>query len=291
MNGRAASTAPVVHYRRTRIAVPSSRHWFGSTKRVKKTSIRRQRSDTIALHGDSIEPSSSPPDGRPACCGTHLMSETEDPDRLKLHFAQRVTHQARQVLEVWQRLQHSEWRAADLEELSEATQRLERFAERFEQVEHVRLASELLACLDAVEDNRGRLSSELISELNRLMQRLSRMGLRHNDTTEQTFLPPLRKPLYLCLRDTERAERLAQQLEYFGFSAQALADNAGFQQAMARRHPAAILMDIDFAGPGLGLALTRELQQSLRQPLPMLFFSEEQPSTPVRLAAVRAGGE
>src|SRR5690606_33469152 len=130
-----------------------------------------------------------------------------------------------------------------------------------------------------------------ISELNRLMQRLSRMGLRHNDTTEQTFLPPLRKPLYLCLRDTERAERLAQQLEYFGFSAQALADNAGFQQAMARRHPAAILMDIDFAGPGLGLALTRELQQSLRQPLPMLFFSEEQPSTPVRLAAVRAGGE
>src|SRR5690606_1938286 len=48
---------------------------------------------------------------------------------------------------------------------------------------------------------------------------------------------------------------------------------------------------IDFAGPGLGLALTRELQQSLRQPLPMLFFSEEQPSTPVRLAAVRAGGE
>ena len=35
------------------------------------------------------------------------MTESEDPsrERLKQHFAQRVIHQARQILEIWQRLQ------------------------------------------------------------------------------------------------------------------------------------------------------------------------------------------
>ena len=32
-----------------------------------------------------------------------------DQEELKQHFAQRVIHQAREVLEVWQQLQRSEW--------------------------------------------------------------------------------------------------------------------------------------------------------------------------------------
>ena len=217
----------------------------------------------------------------------------EDPSRyrLTLHFAQRVTHQARQVLEAWQRLQLNGWNPAYLSELGDASLRLQRFAERFEQAEHAQIAAGLSACLDAVDDNRGRLSSQHISELNRLMQRLSRTGLRHNDTFEQTFLPPLRKPVYLCLQDPQRAARLASQLEYFGLTAQTLSDSNAFQAAMTERHPAAILMDIDFAGPGLGLALARDLQQGLRQRLPLLFFSASEPSTPTRLAVVRSGGE
>jgi hypothetical protein len=70
------------------------------------------------------------------------MTEPEDPsrERLKHHFAQRVIHQARQILEIWQRLQRSEWSNAELNELSEANLRLLRFAERFEQPEHGQLA-------------------------------------------------------------------------------------------------------------------------------------------------------
>ena len=218
------------------------------------------------------------------------MSEIEDPSRdIKLHFAQRVTHQARQVLEVWQRMQRSEWSPADLQELIEATLRLQRYAERFEQQEHSQLACAITASLDAIEDNRGRLSSQLISDLNRLMQRLSRTGLRHADQLDQTFLPPLRKPVYVMLDDHQRGTRLAQQLEFFGLQAQALADPAQFHGAMAERHPAAILMDVDFAGPGLGLALAKDLQQGLKQRLPLLFFSQEEPPTQLRLAAVRCG--
>ncbi|MCY1498251.1 Chemotaxis response regulator protein-glutamate methylesterase [compost metagenome] len=221
------------------------------------------------------------------------MSEPEDlsHDRLKHHFAQRVIHQARQVLEVWQRLQHCEWSGADMAEMSEANTRLLRYAERFEQTEHAELARAIDHSLNAVLANKGRLSSALISDLNLAMQRLSRTGLRHGDQFEQTFLPPLRKPVYLTLDDGERAARLAQQMESFGLIAQPLASPEAFHSAMAERHPAAIVMDVDFAGPGRGLELAEAVQQKLEQKLPLLFYSHADTDTPTRLAAVRAGAQ
>ncbi|MDB6048431.1 MAG: diguanylate cyclase, partial [Pseudomonas sp.] len=221
------------------------------------------------------------------------MTEPEDPsrDRLKHHFAQRVTHQARQILEVWQRLQQSEWSPADLVELAESNLRLLRFAERFEQLEHMQLARSISLALAAVEANRGRLSSSLITELNRLMQRLSRTGLRHGDRLEQTSLPPLRKPIYVMLQDHERSDRLAKQLEFFGLSALAIENIASFHATMAERHPAAIVMDVDFGGAGQGLRLAAQVQEGLELKLPLLFFSHLETDTPTRLAAVRAGGQ
>jgi PleD family two-component response regulator len=116
-----------------------------------------------------------------------------------------------------------------------------------------------------VDANRGRLSSGLITDLNRLMQRLSRTGLRHGDQLDQTFLPPLRKPIYVMLQDHDRAERLAKQLEFFGLSAQALDSVAAFRSSMVERLPAAIVMDVDFSGPGIGLQLAAEAQEGLEQ--------------------------
>jgi hypothetical protein len=221
------------------------------------------------------------------------MTEPEDPsrERLKHHFAQRVIHQARQILEIWQRLQRSEWSNAELNELSEANLRLLRFAERFEQPEHGQLARHIIESLKAVDENRGRLSSHLITDLNRLMQRLSRTGLRQGDQLDQTFLPPMRKPIYVMLADHDRAERLAKQLEFFGLSAQSLDSVAAFRSSMAERLPAAIVMDVDFCGAGLGLKLAAEAQEGLEQKLPLLFFSLHETDTPTRLAAVRAGGQ
>ncbi|MEE4309129.1 PleD family two-component system response regulator [Pseudomonas alliivorans] len=221
------------------------------------------------------------------------MNEPEDPsrDRLKHHFAQRVIHQARQILETWQRLQKSEWSAGDMAELKDSTMRLLRFAERFEQTEHIALARDINEALNAVEANRGRLNSNVITDLNRLMQRLSRTGLRHGDRLEQTALPPLRKPVYVVLQDHERAERLAKQLEFFGLSALSLHSVSEFQTAMTHRHPAAIVMDVDFSGPGQGLKLASQVQEGLEQKLPLLFFSLNETDTPTRLAAVRAGGQ
>ncbi|MEE8876889.1 PleD family two-component system response regulator [Pseudomonas helleri] len=221
------------------------------------------------------------------------MTEHEDlsHERLKHHFAQRVTHQARQILEIWQRMQTQEWSPAGLAEFSEANLRLLRFAERFDQPEHSELSQATDAVLQQVADNRGRLSSPLITELNRLMQRLSRTGLRHGDQLGHTALPPLRKPIYILLQDHERAQRLSTQLEFFELSAVAFDSRGAFRQAMIERHPAAIVMEVDFAGPNQGLALAEEVQVGLEQKLPLLFFSQHETDTPTRLAAVRAGGQ
>ncbi|WP_405119058.1 diguanylate cyclase [Pseudomonas leptonychotis] len=221
------------------------------------------------------------------------MIEQEDPsrDRLKQHFAQRVINQARQVLEVWQRLQRSEWNETGMGELREATQLLQRYAERFDQADHSQLAGEINSCLQLVADNRGRLNSELISQLNQLLQRLSRTGLRHGDRFEQTVLPPLRKPIYLALQHMERAEQLVERLEFFGMTAIALDSANAFRNAMLERHPAAILMEVDFSGPGCGLLLAKSVQEGLEHPIPLLFFSPEDTDTMTRLSAVRAGGQ
>ncbi|WP_263140740.1 PleD family two-component system response regulator [Pseudomonas sp. RIT-PI-AD] len=221
------------------------------------------------------------------------MTEQEDPsrDRLKYHFAQRVIHQARHVLEVWQRLQRVEWNPGDMAEMIEANLRLLRYAERFAQTEHIQLAQDIERCLQQVRANRGRLTSALITDLNQLMQRLSRTGLRHSDQFEQTSLPPLRKPVYLALQDRERAERLVQQLDFFGLSAQSCDDAVAFRAAMAERHPAVIVMEVDFDGNGVGLDLAEKAQHGLEHKIPVLFFSHEETDTPTRLAAVRAGGQ
>ena len=221
------------------------------------------------------------------------MTEQEDPsrERLKNHFAQRVTHQARQILEIWQRLQANEWSPAGLAELDDANLRLLRFAERFEQPEHSELARAIDLTLRDMAANQSRLNSPIITELNRLMQRLSRTGLRQGDRAANISLPPLRKPVYILLQDLERADRLARQLEFFELSALAFSSPAGFRLAMTERHPAAIVMDVDFAGAGVGLTLAAEAQIGLEQKLPLLFFSLHEADTPTRLAAVRAGGQ
>ena len=221
------------------------------------------------------------------------MTEQEDPsrERLKNHFAQRVTHQARQILEIWQRLQANEWSPAGLAELDDANLRLLRFAERFEQPEHSELARAIDLTLRDMAANQSRLNSPIITELNRLMQRLSRTGLRQGDLAANISLPPLRKPVYILLQDLERADRLARQLEFFELSAQSFSSPAGFRLAMTERHPAAIVMDVDFAGAGVGLTLAAEAQIGLEQKLPLLFFSLHEADTPTRLAAVRAGGQ
>ena len=210
---------------------------------------------------------------------------------LEQHFTRRLIQQARQVLDLWQRLQHGEWSAPYMAELVETAQRLGASAERLYQADHIQLAGSISSCLQAVAANRGRLTSELIAQLDGLMQRLARTGLRRGDGQDAGILAQLRKPVFLALCDGERSARLVRQLEFFGFTAVVVADAAALRLAMARRAPAALVMEVDFGGAGGGLRLAEEVQEGLEQALPVLFFSEHEADTRTRLAAVRAGGQ
>ncbi|MBC3483338.1 diguanylate cyclase [Pseudomonas sp. SWRI77] len=125
-------------------------------------------------------------------------------------------------------------------------------------------------------------------------QHLSRTGLRKDDPLNQVPLP-LRKPVYILLQDHERAQRLAQQLEFFGLGVQPLFSADAFHASLSECPPSAIVMDVDFTGSGQGLLLAAQAQaqaqQGLPHPIPLLFFSHHETDTPTRLAAVRAGGK
>ena len=212
-------------------------------------------------------------------------------DELKQHFAQRVIHQAREVLEVWQQLQRSEWNDSYHTALADANQRLIRFANRFGQAEHRQLAVGIEDCLADIRDNRGRLSSATITTLSQLAYRLARTGLRHGDPRGRSaYVPPLSKPVYIALEDHERAQNVVRQLDFFSMAAQAFENGGDFRAAMRHRHPAAIVMDVNFNGEGEGLRLAEKIQQGLEEKLPVIFFSHQETDTPMRLAAVRAGG-
>ena len=214
-----------------------------------------------------------------------------DQENLKQHFAQRVIHQSRELLEVWQQLQRGEWNDSYRSALADANQRLLRFAERFDQAEHRSLALGIDECLGNIRDNRGRLTSDTISTLSQLIYRLARTGLSHSDPRGQSgYVPPLSKPVYIALEDDERARHVVRQLDFFSMSARAFANDGEFRSAMQQRHPAALVMDVDFDGIGHGLKLAEQIQQGLEEKLPVIFFSHREADTPMRLAAVRAGG-
>ena len=220
-----------------------------------------------------------------------IDSESVDRERIKQHFAQRVIHQANQVLDVWQRLQYGEWSSTSLNDLRQANLLLLRHAERFEQHQHCQLSRQIADCLQAIEGNSGQLNSELIATLNLLLRTLSGTGLSLSQPAEATSLPQLRKPVYLALQDHARATYLAQQLQCFGLSASAFNDSSAFIEAMAEREPAAIVMDLDFGGPGQGLQLSAEMQQVMDAPLPLVFCSSDCADSRTRLLAAQAGGK
>lgn len=213
-------------------------------------------------------------------------------ERLKQHFAQRVIHQSRQLLEIWQNLHSTQWSSQELVSMQDAAQRLLRYAERFEQHAHLKIAQAMLDNLDAIENNNNRLNSQFIETITQLLQELLQTGLRQGESIDNVFLPPMvRKPLYVLLQDYEKAERFVQQMHSFSLQAEVFRDASSFLQAMAKRHPALIVLDVDFSGAEQGLQLALTLKNEHESNVPVLFYSSVEADAHIRLAAVRAGGQ
>ena len=125
-------------------------------------------------------------------------------ERLKQHFAQRVIHQSRQLLEIWQNLHSTHWSVQELANMKDAAQRLLRYAERFEQPVHLQIAQALLDNLAAIEKNGNRLNSEFIETMTQLLQDLLQTGLRQGESIDSVFCHRWCANPYVLLQDYEK---------------------------------------------------------------------------------------
>jgi len=220
-------------------------------------------------------------------------------DKLKQHFSTRVTNQARHVLDLWRCLHDDQWQSERIHDLLLANDKLLRFAQRFDSEKYTRIAEKFHNILSNLEDE-AQPTSDQLNSLNDLMLQLSQGLLRRSDSNKSEQMIVVKKPIYMALNDTDKALQLAQQMEYFGLRAELFNTTDELDQAMNKRHPLAIIIDIDFQSEDKGLDIIRFHQGAEKEILssdnsqhaniPIIFYSSH-PMTPrQKLICLRLGG-
>ncbi|WP_203299564.1 diguanylate cyclase [Marinobacter sediminum] len=221
------------------------------------------------------------------------MNDESQKEKLRQHFARRVTTQARVVLDTWQEIQKDHNLAGALrDEFAGATDKLVRYAQRFEMTSHAEAGTQILGLLKDWQANTP-LEDDLERPIQDAIEALSRSTLRRTDQ-ESTGTPHQfrRTPVYIALANEEMAVRLIRQLEFFGFRAEAFTSAQKLIDACALHKPETILMDVNFGGVvNAGIATIEQLQERHDTPIPIIFMSDEDGSIETRLRASRCGGE
>jgi len=212
-------------------------------------------------------------------------------DKLKQHFSTRVTNQARHVLDLWRCLHDDQWQSARIQDLLQANDKLLRFAQRFDSEKYTKIAEKFDAILSSLEAE-ALPSSEQLNQLNDLMLQLSQGVLRHSDSNQSEKMIVVKKPVYMALNDTDNALQLAQQMEYFGLRAELFNTQDELDQAIHKRHPLAIIMDIDFQATDNGLAIIKHHQggEDDHSTFPVIFYSSHPMTLKQKLLCLRLGG-
>lgn len=218
------------------------------------------------------------------------MSDDSQKEKLRQHFARRVTTQARVVLDLGQKLrEHPEQFPAHAGELTTATDKLVRYARRFEMARHTKAGEHLLALLKGntgSAEDQLRALEDALEDLRLSTQRRTDEGA--SDAPQQYR----RTPIYIALPNEELATRLIRQLEFFGFRASAFNTPAELIEACSLNKPETILIDVTFSGQDNGgIAAIEQLQVQHETPIPIIFVSEDDGTIETRLQASRCGGE
>ncbi len=228
------------------------------------------------------------------------MSQENQREKLKQLFAKRVTTQARVVLDLYQKWRGHDWSESErMTDLMEASEKLERFATRFEMHRQCIAAQKILDALKQIPESQTP-SSELCTNLDEIIQELNECTLRKSDAVEdadgaksisspRTFL---RTPIYLALNNSEYANRIINQLEFFGFRSINFTNSDDLIHAAQQDKPETIVADVDFEkGDRYGIELIREIQGNHETPIPIIYVSERLDDIETRLMASRTGGE
>ncbi|MBS8240285.1 diguanylate cyclase [Marinobacter lipolyticus] len=221
------------------------------------------------------------------------MNDENQKEKLRQHFARRVTTQARVVLDTWQKIHETpQQSAAFRDDFATATDKLVRYAQRFDMASHADAGRKILELLNqwAAGDN---LPDALDRQLQDNIEQLSRSTLRRTDQdTPEAPQQFRRTPVYVALANEEMAGRLIRQLEFFGFRASAFGNADQLIEACALHKPETILMDVNFGnGTNDGIATIERLQERHDTAIPIIFMSDEDGSIETRLRASRCGGE
>ncbi len=227
------------------------------------------------------------------------MSSDNQREKLKQLFAKRVTTQARLVLELFQKWQHENWQDAErVAELQEATEKLERFAARFDMVGQEQAARKLLKMFATLPEGAVP-NAEQRSGFTKIIHQLNECTLRKSDlyaASEHSELAGprtfLRTPVYLALNNVEYAQRISNQLEFFGFRSISFQTAEELIHAAIHDKPETIVADIDFEhGERQGIEVIQQIQASHETPIPIIFVSDRLDDIETRLMASRCGGE
>lgn len=220
------------------------------------------------------------------------ISKTE---KLKQHFSTRVIHQARHLLDLWRCLHDSQWQHEHVQDLLQANEKLLRFAQRFESPKYFQIATQLNSTLTSIESDCPPTSQQL-KVLNNLMLQLSQGVLRRNDQSDQPEkMIVVKKPIYMALNDSDGAIQLAQQMEYFGLRAELFNTQDDLNNAINKRHPMAIIIDIDFQEIDNGLTIIAQHQrmkdpsEAITPMIPIMFYSSHSITLKQQLQCLRLG--
>lgn len=221
------------------------------------------------------------------------MNDESQKEKLRQHFARRVTTQARVVLDTWQKIHGTNQQSAPFrDDFATATDKLVRYAQRFEMTGHADAGSKVLALLADWPAGEN-LPEALERQLQDAIELLSRNTLRRTDQNTPDAPQQFRRtPVYIALANDEIASRLIRQLEFFGFRASAFNSADQLIEACALHKPETILMDVNFGHEtNAGIATIERLQDRHDTPIPIIFMSHEDGTIETRLRASRCGGE
>ncbi|OEY65680.1 diguanylate cyclase [Marinobacter sp. X15-166B] len=221
------------------------------------------------------------------------MNDQSPKDKLRQHFARRVTTQARVVLDIWQKIIDAPPTSAALQtDLFAATEKLVRYALRFDMTAHADAGLKLIELRPHWPPG-TELDPALMARLQNPIDELYRVTLRRTDQECADALTVFRQaPVYVALDNQELMARLIKQLELFGFRTAAFTDARSLLDACALHKPETIVMDVNFGGaPGQGMSTVEQLQSRHETPIPIIFISEDDGTIETRLRASRCGGE
>jgi len=227
------------------------------------------------------------------------MTQENQREKLKQLFAKRVTTQARVVLDIYQKCRSNSWsEPARTASLVDAAEKLDRFAERFDMPQQQHAAHMVTSLLETLAPEQTP-DNEQQEALEKIIQELNECTLRKTDTkpneSSQTKSSPrtfLRTPIYLALNNSDYANRIINQLEFFGFRSLNFNSSQDLILAAKQDRPETIVADIDFDGGNFsGIEAVRQIQESYDLCIPIIYVSDRRDDIEARLMASRTGGE